>query len=276
MTSAVIPNELLNESISAKKTHFDRLLAIFFRGTNVAPKIDGIKSAQSCNTAAVDYQLKTSLVMAACHDMRQPLQALGLLSESLKLANLEPHHQKTALQMNQAVGTLYGMLDQMLMMMQLDAPAYQPAITDFSIGEILGQIKNDLDPLAKEKGLELTVECCSAFVRSDRVLLYRALSNLICNAISYTQHGKIAVRCIESQATLRIEVSDTGIGIAEKNLPHIFDDFYRVNRSQSKCHLGLGLANVRRISNMMLWRLCVHSEIGKGSTFSMAIDWSRK
>lgn len=276
MTSFVIHNEALSAPIRAKQTYLDRLWGILFRKTDGASEVASNKTAQSCNASETDYQLKTNMVMAACHDMRQPLMAIGMLSECLAVANLEPKYQKTALQMNQAVGTLYSMLDQMLMMLQLDALAYQPANTDFSIGEILGQLKNDLEPLAKAKGLELIVECSSAFVRSDKVLLYRGLSNLICNAISYTQTGEVSVRCLDSQETLRIEVSDTGIGITENNLPHIFDDFFRVNRLKSKHHLGLGLSNVRRIANLMGWRLDVRSEDGKGSTFSIEVDWLRK
>lgn len=229
--------------------------------------------AQSDQSTAAEFQRRTELVMSACHDMRQPLQAMSILSEALKMADLPTQHHKLALQMNQSVETLGGMLNQMLLMLQLDAPAFHPNIVEFSVGEVLGHLKNDLEPLAKAKGLELSIECSTAFVKSDHILLYRALSNLICNAISYTPQGQVGVSCEEGPATLRIEVSDTGIGIAEQDLPHVFEDFYRVNRAKSKCHLGLGLGNVRRIGSMMGWRVDVRSEVGKGTTFGIELDW---
>lgn len=218
------------------------------------------------------YLYKSSLVAAACHDMRQPLQALVLLSESLKESNLAPAQHKLALQMDRSVGILHDMLDQMLAMLQLDAPAYRPDIGDVSIGEMLEQLESNFEPMAHAKGLEFVVECYNALIRSDRVWLYRALSNLVANAICYTHSGKVAIRCLERSGKLRIEVSDTGIGMAAEKIHRVFDDYYRIDGFHCKYHLGLGLANVRRIGKLLGLDVFVKSEIGAGSTFWLEID----
>lgn len=238
----------------------------------------GIASRDVCDVtpphkiAEDGYLYKASLVAAACHDMRQPLQALELLSESLKESKLEPAQHKLALQMSRSVGVLCDMLDQMLAMLQLDAPAYRPDIGDVSIGQMIEQLENDFEPMAHAKGLEFVVECYSALIRSDRVWLYRALSNLVANAICYTHRGKVVIRCLERSGKLCIEVSDTGIGMAAEEIHRVFDDYYRIEGFQCKYHLGLGLANVRRIGKLLGLDVFVKSEIGAGSTFWLEID----
>lgn len=218
------------------------------------------------------YLNRTRLIAAACHDMRQPLQALGMFSASLKGSNLDPAQHKLALQIDQSVGILHDMLNQMLTMQQLDAPMYLPNICDVSIAGVLSQLENDFEPLISHKGLQFKVERCAAFVRSDILLLYRAISNLVSNAICYTERGGVTVRCIENTGKLRIEVSDTGIGIAAEDIPNVFDDFFRIDRVQSGGHLGLGLANVRRIALLLGLRVDVRSELGAGSTFMLEMD----
>src|SRR5690242_1678492 len=96
--------------------------------------------------------------------------------------------------------------------------------------------------IAASKGLQLRVVPCSSVIRSDRRLLARMLSNLLTNAVKYTDHGKVLVGCRHRGDTLRIEVWDNGIGIAADQLDAIFEEFYRVARSDTgRSGLGLGL-----------------------------------
>lgn len=272
MPSAALPNPTAGNVIAVPtRLRFERLRALLHRKTNAG---SGGAMPHPGGVGEDEYLNRARLIAAACHDMRQPLQALSLFSESLKSIAATPPQHVLSHKIGQSVGILHDMLDQMLTMLQLDASAYHPDIIQFSIGEVLTQVENDFEPQVQGKGLRFKIERCSALVRSDTVLLYRAISNLVSNAVSYTQSGQITVRCHELPGKLRIEIVDTGIGIAVEDIPHIFDDFYRVDGMQSGCHLGLGLANVRRIASLLGMRVDVRSDLGGGSIFMMEMALS--
>lgn len=250
---------------------FGRLCALLGCSAEAGER-GGEEMARSDKIAEDEYLDRAWLVAAACHDMRQPLQALTLFSEELKSTATTPIHRSLSRRIDQSVGILHEMVDQLLTMLQLDAPVCQTDCRDVMIGEIIDQVENDFEPIVREKGLQFVVERSSAVVRSDALLLYRAISNLVSNAISYTSSGRISVCCHVRHGKLRIEVGDTGIGIADEDIPRIFDDFYRVDCRQSRSHLGLGLANVRRIASLLGVRVTVRSATGIGSTFSIEMD----
>ncbi|HZW24822.1 MAG TPA: HAMP domain-containing sensor histidine kinase [Gallionella sp.] len=268
MQSAALPNPTAGNAIAVPlRFRFGSLRALLRRKSNTE---SGGAMPHPGVAGEDEYLNRARLIAAACHDMRQPLQALSLFSESLSSIAATPPQHVLSHKIGQSVGILNDMFDQMLTMLQLDASAYRPDIIRFSIGEVLTQVENDFESQVHGKGLGFKIERCSALVRSDTVLLYRAISNLVSNAVSYTQSGQITVRCHELPGKLRIEIADTGTGIALGDIPHIFDDFYRVD-GQSGSHLGLGLANVRRIASLLGMRVDVRSELGIGSTFMIEI-----
>ena len=165
------------------------------------------------------------------------------------------------------------LLDSLLDVSKLDAGAVAPEITAFSIGPMLDEIAASYAPLAADKGLEWRVESCAQMVRSDRTLLGRLLRNLVENALRYTERGHIRIVCTRVGDRLRIAVEDTGIGIPPDHLDRIFEEFHQVgnlarNRTQG---LGLGLAIVRRIAELLGHRLDVRSYLGAGSNFSIEL-----
>jgi signal transduction histidine kinase len=104
------------------------------------------------------------------------------------------------------------------------------------------------------------------------------LRNLISNAIKYTQHGFVQLRCLQDQAFVRLEVLDTGIGMPASALSHIYDDFYQVGVSSNTTRdgYGPGLSIVNRIMTLLGHRIEVRSELGRGSTFSLELPRGRK
>jgi signal transduction histidine kinase len=103
------------------------------------------------------------------------------------------------------------------------------------------------------------------------VKLKRVLSNLLHNALKFTDRGTIRLTASVADGTARFEVSDTGAGIAPENLPNIFNQFYRVNPSRSDGPGGLGLTIVRRYCEMLGGTVTVSSEVGRGSRFVVAL-----
>ena len=122
---------------------------------------------------------------------------------------------------------------------------------------------------AREKGLDLRIVPSKLAVVSDRVLLERILSNLLGNAIRYTDVGRVLVGCRRHGRDLRIIVADTGIGIAPEHHEAIFEEFYRVSDSQANARhsLGLGLNIARRLSDILGHPMGLHSVLGKGTSF---------
>jgi two-component system CheB/CheR fusion protein len=158
----------------------------------------------------------------------------------------------TLAQLDDAVAHMTELLDSLLEVNRLESGEFNPDITDFSIDPVLARVCEEQALVAASKGLQLRTVACSAVVRSDRSLLARMVGNLLANAIKYADRGKVLVGCRHRAGTLRIEVWDTGIGIAADQLDAIFEEFYRADRSDpSRSGLGLGLYSVQRFARLL-------------------------
>jgi CheY-like chemotaxis protein len=155
----------------------------------------------------------------------------------------------------------------------LDAGIVTPEITDFPISAVLDGIAASYAPIAAAKGLGWQVEPSTDGVRSDVTLLGRVLRNLVENAVRYTKSGHIRIVCRRIGDRLRIEVEDTGIGIPAEQLDSIFEEFHQVgNHARDRTQgLGLGLAIVRRITDLLEHRIETRSRPGEGSIFSIEL-----
>jgi CheY-like chemotaxis protein len=175
------------------------------------------------------------------------------------------------MQLEHGLGALKALLDSLLDVSKLDAGMVKPEITDFPISVVLDEIAASYAPIAAAKGLDWRVEPCRDRVRSDMTLLGRVLRNLVENAVRYTQLGHIHIACRRVEDRLRIEVKDTGIGIPHEQLDRIYDEFHQVgNQARDRRQgLGLGLAIVRRIADLLGHRIETRSRLGEGSTFSI-------
>jgi CheY-like chemotaxis protein len=147
-----------------------------------------------------------------------------------------------------------------------------PDISVFRIDELFRQIEVEFTPQAHNKGLALSFVPCSLAVRSDRRLLHRLLQNLVSNAIKYTESGRVLVGGRRRAGTVRINVCDTGIGIAPGSQRAIFEEFRRLDKGATVATgLGLGLSIVERIARVLGYRITLQSEVGRGSRFSVEV-----
>jgi PAS domain S-box-containing protein len=216
---------------------------------------------------------KSKFLAAASHDLRQPLQSLVLFAGVLKGYVEHPRGQQALKQLENGLGTLKSLLDSLLDVSQLDAGIVKPEITDFPISAVLNEIAASYAPVAAAKGLTWQVGSCTEAVHTDMTLLGRVLRNLIENAIRYTRSGHIRITCHRIEDRLIIEVEDTGIGIPAEQLDCIFEEFHQVgNHARDRTQgLGLGLAIVRRIADLLGHRIATRSQPGEGSTFSIEL-----
>ena len=148
-------------------------------------------------------------------------------------------------------------------------PRYQM----FPVQQVFDRMATEFSWTAQEKGLTLGVENCADLLHSDPLLLERILRNLLANAIRYTERGEVTVRCKVVAENLQIEVRDSGIGISEQHLPRIFEEYYQIGNTQRDRNngLGLGLAIVQRLGQLLGGQVCASSIIGVGSCFSLLV-----
>jgi signal transduction histidine kinase/CheY-like chemotaxis protein len=223
--------------------------------------------------AETSDQTKSRFLRAANHDLRQPLSTLKILIYNCA-SEEDPRHREDLLHaMDISVSIMEDLLDALLQIGQLDAGKIVPRITTFQLSLVLARLKVQFSHLAREKGLRLRFVDTGASITTDKALLERILSNLIANAIRYTDSGSILVGCRKSGSSLRIEVRDTGRGIASEHLDRIFDEFYQISdaRKLKNRGLGLGLNIVKRLAELLGHKMSVTSRLSRGSTFAIEV-----
>ena len=212
-------------------------------------------------------RMKTRFLAAASHDLRQPLHALGLFSDSLKRRIADPEQKAIAEHIWASIESLEQTFDTLLDISRLDAGIVQPRTEAFALTALLERVARDLGPEAAGKGVALRVRPTRLATRSDPVLVEQILRNLASNAIRYTDRGKVLIGCRARGRIVRIEVWDTGIGIAQDKRHRIFDEFYQADERDRRKGLGLGLAIVRRVANLLAIDVALESTLGRGSVF---------
>jgi signal transduction histidine kinase len=218
-------------------------------------------------------QAKSRFLAAASHDLRQPLHALGLFVAQLRSRLDSPDRDRLLERINASVAAMNELFNALLDISKLDAGVLVPSFTEFDVAELLDRIETTFAEAAHEKGLSLRVVTSSAQVRSDFILLERVLLNLVSNAVRYTARGGVVVGCRRRGCRLRIEVWDSGPGIAEHERRDIFHEFYQLGAAKGDRHagLGLGLAIVDRLCSLLVHPIELDSIVGKGSRFAVNV-----
>lgn len=219
---------------------------------------------------------KSRFLAAASHDLRQPMHALGMFVATLSQQPSTPIQRELLAQIDRAVGAMGDLLDSLLDISRLDAGVIETRVAAMPLRPLLERIASEFAAVAQAKGLELELRRTTLWVRSDRILLERILVNLLSNAIRYTTQGRILVAariCGTQRDQVRIDVRDSGPGIAEDAREAIFQEFVQLEnpeRDRSK-GLGLGLSIVKRLAQLLDHRIQLRSAPGAGSTFSVVL-----
>jgi len=218
---------------------------------------------------------KTRFLAAASHDLRQPMQAITLLVESLQERSRESATRAIVESIRSSVGTMAALLNAILDISRFDAGTVRPERSHFPLGPMLGRLRHAHAEAATQKGLRLRVVRSSAVIETDAVLLYRILSNLIANAVRYTERGGVVVGCRRHAHGVSIEVWDSGPGIDATQQREIFREFVQLGNPQRDREqgLGLGLAIVERTARLLGHRLELRSRPGKGSMFALHVAY---
>src|SRR5262245_27379954 len=212
---------------------------------------------------------KSRFLAAASHDLRQPLHALGLFVAQLHGRLRTNERGRIVARIDAALTAMNELFNALLDISKLDAGVLTPSITEFPVAKLLDRVETTFTGAAREKELSLRVISSSAWVRSDFILLERIVFNLVSNAVRYTSRGGVVVGCRNRGVNLRIEVWDTGPGVPQDQQQNIFGEFCRLGAPAAG--LGLGLAIVDRLCQLLDHSVRLTSILGKGSCFSVAL-----
>jgi len=216
---------------------------------------------------------KTRFLAAASHDLRQPMQALGLWVSALRAKAKDPAVLDMGVKIDASVNALGEMLNALLDISKLDAGAVRVDLGTVSLDFLFDRLELQFEPSARAKGLALHVRRSGLHVSSDPVLLHRVLHNLLSNAIKYTVKGRVLLCARRCDHHVRIEVRDSGPGIAQTQQSLIFEEFFQLGNSERDRNkgLGLGLAIVQRVTRLLGQPCQVRSAPGCGATFSVSV-----
>lgn len=222
-------------------------------------------------------QVRTEFLGNVSHELRTPIFAIqGFLETLLDGALNDPKVNKSFLQKaNQHTINLNNLLNDLIDISMIESGQMQMSFRYFSAFDFLENVISEMKQQAENKnlGLKLLLFNKSLQLFGDRQRLKHVMTNLIMNAIKYTETGSIEIGIKEEENFGRIFVSDSGIGISENDLDRIFERFYRVDKDRSReaGGTGLGLAIVKHIVEAHGSKIEVRSKIGKGSEFSFCL-----
>ena len=228
-------------------------------------------------------EAKTRFLAAASHDLRQPTAAIGLLVSLLRQRESAPETREVVNMLDEAVASMESLLVGLLDISRLDAGAVKPEFQSVNLRDVFQAVKVHEASAAEAKGLKLRFRLPRGaglphgpqpMVLTDPMLLHSVLRNLVANAIRYTHTGGVLVAARQAgRHRLRIEVWDTGMGIAPEQQERIFEEFYQVGNTARERNrgIGLGLAIVRRTANILGEDITLKSRLGRGSMFAMGL-----
>jgi signal transduction histidine kinase/CheY-like chemotaxis protein len=219
------------------------------------------------------HDAKARFFAATSHDVRQPLQAMSILLDALRLQGADSDHRKRLIHdLDVNMDALRALFDQVLEVSRLQAGAVQLQPRPVRLADLFSRLQARFALQAINEGIRLDFGLKSAWVMADPLALERMVANLLGNALKHTPSG--GAIWVGWRATRgRIEVRDSGSGIAVDEQQRIFDEFYQIDKSTDHTQgLGLGLAIVRRLAQLGGNHVGVRSELGQGSVFWLSVQ----
>ena len=223
-------------------------------------------------------KLRRELVANVSHDLRTPLSIIRGYIETIiiKDENLTPDERKKFLEtILSSTDRLLKLVEELFELSKLEAKDKVLQKETMSLAELVQDIhqKNILLAESKKIKLNLEIEHNVPMIMADISLMERVFQNLIDNAVKFTpEEGNITVALKKKDNTIRAEISDSGVGINEKDLPYVFDRYYQIKRvADKKSGVGLGLAIVKKILDLHGFELSVQSREKSGTTFVIEI-----
>jgi signal transduction histidine kinase len=224
-------------------------------------------------------EVKNEFLGFVSHELRTPVNVImgyGAILQSKMLGEINAEQDNALEKMNANSKELLNMIEELLEATKIEAGAVEPEMHEIQLSPFLDELRSNYSvPLNKEIRLDWNYPADLPAIKTDGEKLRHILLNVVGNAIKYTKQGSIAMsaRHFPETGQVEFEVADTGIGIPQEELPHIFEMFSQVKggRTRSNEGVGLGLYIVKKFTEVLGGEIRVTSEVGKGSTFTIAI-----
>jgi PAS domain S-box-containing protein len=223
-------------------------------------------------------RLKSEFLASMSHELRTPINALiGYASLMLDriYGDLTPRQEEGLNRIQGAAQHLLALINDILDLAKIEAGRMPLHLDDVTLGDIMTEISQQIEPLVKKKQLGFTAEIPSKtlVLHTDRTKVKQILLNLLSNAVKFTHHGGVNVTVMKDEEDLRFDVTDTGIGIREADLESIWEDFRQVDQSRTREFggTGLGLSITRKLVDALGGHVFAASNFGKGSTFTVVL-----
>lgn len=227
-------------------------------------------------------QAKSAFLANMSHELRTPLTVILGYSQMLqRTPTLQPEHRKHMETINTSSEQLLALINDVLEISRIEAKQVSLNVDSLDLHALIDDLEDMFRDRAKAKGLQFEIvgiENATRYVASDENKLRQVLINLLANAVKFTDQGGIYMRvgcgspAENGQRVLRLEVEDTGVGIARDELDKVFRNFEQTESGRkSKSGTGLGMAISRDYARMMGGDITVESKVGKGSTFRFEI-----
>ena len=223
-------------------------------------------------------RLKSEFLASMSHELRTPINALiGYASLMLDriYGDLTPRQEEGLNRIQGAAQHLLALINDILDLAKIEAGRMPLHLDDVTLGDIMTEISQQIEPMVKKKKLTFTVDLPSKdlVLHTDRTKVKQILLNLLSNAVKFTHKGRVVVRVTPAGEYVRLEVEDTGIGIRETDLDAIWEDFRQVDQSRTREFggTGLGLSITRKLVDQLGGTIGVRSVYGEGSTFSITL-----
>lgn len=262
-------------------TLFQRAIAleaeVAARTQDLQRALDALNAANAeleaaTRAAEAASRAKSQFLAAASHDLRQPLNAAKLFIGSLAEAGLDPDALRVLDRLSSAVRSVEEIIGALIDISRLDSEAARASPAVFPIARIFEPIGNEFHHLDAAQGTDLRIMASSASVVSDPFYLRQIVQNLVSNAVRYGRGGRVLLGARRiGGGRLRIEVHDTGPGIAEADIPKIFREFERLEQPGGAPGVGLGLAIVERACRLLGHPLELVTHPGRGTRFCVTV-----
>jgi PAS domain S-box-containing protein len=219
---------------------------------------------------------KSRFLASASHDLRQPLSAANLFIDALKSTKPTFCQIQIINKLDQAMSNFNGLLDALLNVSKLDAGMIKPDLIAINLIDLFNWLEQSTSPMVNEKALALKFHLSpkkKLIIRADIDLIKSVLINLVTNAIKFTSKGRILVSARQRGNAVLIQIWDTGAGIPNEHIEHIFDEFYQVDNPQRDrtSGLGLGLSIAKRALALLDGEITCRSNVGHGSVFEFQL-----
>lgn len=233
--------------------------------------IEKQKTEEHKDMAESAVEAKNRFLAAASHDLRQPLHAMGLFLDVLNSRLSKEEDLALMSKLKESTATLYAMFSSLLDISRLDAGVVIPDIVDVDVISCCNALESEYRQIASKKGLRFNYEVEPGWVRTDPMLCSRIVRNLVDNAFENTSSGSVSLSARRDDESVVVTVSDTGCGIEAHELDDIFKEYHKPASKREGAGIGLGLAIVHRLCQLLEIKISVESVVGQRTRFTLTI-----